>query len=196
MSGVVAPPIPFELPPIIQSLPQGGDINYILRKRALNGCMHSYCLAMMNMAAQKLSATAETCSSILAQLLESRAGILGAVMATVDCRIFACSMRSDSAVESSRIAAVSGSLLALSESFGNEALRGEVRYSSIVTNRGTIVTVRVPSEAAMHTLCVWVDPSENFAMTLRFSLDTARKLAGVLDEQNQLDPDVAPVGNG
>lgn len=119
---------------------------------------------------------------MLHSLLDAAPGVLGAVMATVDGRAFAHGSREGHAVEAARIAAVASSLLALSESFSGEALRSRARYNTIATDRGTIVIVRVPSQARAHALCVWADSSENFAMTLRFSLDTAERLAAALGE--------------
>lgn len=112
--------------------------------------------------------------------LDATPGVLSAVMSTVDGRAFAHASRPDQHMEVARISAISSSLLALAESFGVESLQGRAQYSNVVTDRGTIVIVRVPTLARAHVLSVLADNSENFAMVLRFSLDLAEQLAGAM----------------
>ncbi len=121
------------------------------------------------------------CNNVLQELLAAHTSTWGAVMAQVDGRAFAAAFRSGNDVEAPRIAAIASSLLGLSESFTNEALKAKARYNSIVTEQGCIVTVRVPSVHRAHVLCLWADDSETFAMILRAALDTAGKLARIVD---------------
>lgn len=121
------------------------------------------------------------CIRALEATLASQPGVLAAVLGTADGRAFAHACRSGQRVEAPRIAAIATSLLALSESFSGEALRSRAEYNSIATPHGTIVVVRVPTEARAHVLCLWADQSENFAMTLRVALDTAAHVATLID---------------
>lgn len=118
----------------------------------------------------------------MGNLLEATPGLLSSVMSTVDGRAFAHACRQGQAMEAARIAAISSSLLALSESFSVEALQGRSRYTNVVTDHGMIVIVRVPTPSRTHVLSVLADDSESFAMALRFSLDLAERLASALDE--------------
>lgn len=121
------------------------------------------------------------CTQVLRARLERNAGVLGAVMATLDGRAFAHAFQGHVEMQAPRIAAVSSSLLALSESFSKEALGSAARYNSTVTDRGNIITVRASGQSKQYILCIWTEDSENFAMALRFSLDTASELASVVD---------------
>ncbi len=132
-----------------------------------------------------VAAPAQTLQSLCAKLLSSRLraspGVLAAVIGTADGRAFAHADQPGQRVEAPRIAAVASSLLALSESFSKEALASRTQYNSIATPHGTIVIARVPSRSRTHVLCLWADQSENFAMTLRFALDTAAQVAALID---------------
>lgn len=121
------------------------------------------------------------CSQVLRSRLDGNSGVLGAVMATLDGRAFAHAFRPGVDMQAPRIAAVSSSLLALSESFSKEALGSAAKYNSTVTEQGNIITVRVGGHVKQYILCVWTEDSENFAMALRFSLDSAKELASVVD---------------
>lgn len=123
------------------------------------------------------------CHTILADLTGRHQGIEHAVMAGLDGRFFACDSDLTGEGLPVQVAAMSSSLLALTESFSREVLRSVASYNSISTAHGTIVVVRVPSSANRHVLCVWADKSETVAMTLRHALDTAQQLADELDSE-------------
>lgn len=111
-------------------------------------------------------------------------GILHAVAGWTDGRHFCNAVRDGKRTQSPpRITAISSSLLALSESFARETLAGRASYSSISTDLGSIVIVRVPSRTQSLALCLAVDKSESFAMALRFALDTAAEMATVVDHR-------------
>lgn len=121
------------------------------------------------------------CQDILAALLQRTDATLFASMATVDGRSYAHAGSSLTTTSAQRSAAITSSLMGLIESFSNEALGSSALYNSIATDKGSIVIVRVPSRARLHTLCVCADVSANLAMTIRAALDTAQKLAERLD---------------
>lgn len=135
-----------------------------------------------------------SCQVVLRTLLEECPGVHGAIMAKVDGQVSAQTFQEGREPEAARIAAVSSSLLALSETFGNEALGGGARYNSIVTDRGCLVIVRVPSRKSTHTLCAWTDQHKSFAMTLHFALETAKQLGYVLDHEMQHETDTSTRG--
>lgn len=126
-------------------------------------------------------ATQAACSRLLDTILTAQPGVLAAVVGSADGRAYAHGCQPGQRVDAPRIAAIASSLLALSESFSGEALRSRAEYNSIATPHGTIVIVRVPSAARAHVLCLWADQSENFAMTLRVALDSASRLAPLID---------------
>lgn len=119
--------------------------------------------------------------TLLESQLRANPGVRAIVVGTADGRAFAHACQADQAVEAARISAIATSLLALSESFSREALRSQAQYNSIATEHGTIVVVRVPTRARAHMLCLWADQSDIFAMTLRLALDSAARLAILID---------------
>ena len=121
------------------------------------------------------------CQDILSTLLQDAHATRFASLATVDGRSFAHASSSLSTTDAQRSAAITSSLMGLIESFSRESLDCGARYNSIATDKGSIVIVRVPSRARLHTLCVCADASANLAMTIRAALDTAQKLAERLD---------------
>lgn len=135
------------------------------------------------------------CCSVLASQIRANAGVLAAVVGTADGRAYAHACKPGQTIEAPRVAAIATSLLALSESFSKEALRSRAEYNSIATQHGTIVVVRVPSQAKAHVLCLWADQSENFAMTLRLALDSAARVAELIDA-DQAGLDVPPRSGG
>lgn len=126
-------------------------------------------------------ATRMACQDILVALLQRTHATLFASMATVDGRSYAHAGSSLTTASAQRTAAITSSLMGLIESFSKETLSSGALYNSIATDLGSIVIVRVPSRARLHTLCVCADNTANLAMTIRAALDTARKLAERID---------------
>ncbi len=122
-----------------------------------------------------------TCQTTLSTLVENSPAVLFTSLATVDGRNFAHANAATHDADPQRSSAVMSSLLGLVESFSREALKSNVLYNITATEHGSIVLVRVPSAARMHTLCICADTSESLAMTLRTALDTAAVLASVID---------------
>ncbi len=125
--------------------------------------------------------TSSACSAVLERRLQSSPGVLHAVLATADGRALAHALRSNVDAVPARISAIASSLLALGESFTRETLKSPASYTSIASEQGSIVIVRVPSSTGAYTLCLSADRSETFAMALRFALDAASELAAVID---------------
>ncbi len=121
------------------------------------------------------------CQAILAALLQRSQATLFASMSTVDGRSHAHAGSNLSSANAQRTAAITSSLMGLIESFSRETLASGALYNSIATDKGSIVIVRVPSRARLHTLCVCTDNTANLAMTIRAALDTAQKLAERID---------------
>lgn len=80
-------------------------------------------------------------------------------------------------MQADRIAAMTSSALALSESFSKEALLAGCNYSVIYSDAGSIVMVRVPAKNGAYTLSVGSDSSAVLAATLRTALDTAQRIS-------------------
>jgi predicted regulator of Ras-like GTPase activity (Roadblock/LC7/MglB family) len=121
------------------------------------------------------------CQTVLSALVDTTPAMQFASLATVDGRSFAHVNAPMHEANPQRSAALMSSLLGLVESFSREALKSNALYNSTATEHGSIVLVRVPSAARMHTLCICSDASENLAMTIRAALDTASELAKIID---------------
>lgn len=107
-----------------------------------------------------------------------------ASVATVDGRSYAHSNAASHEANAQRTAAIMSSLMGLTESFSQESLGNKALYSSITTEFGSIVMVRIPSKAKLHTLCLCADATENLAMTIRCALDTAALMATKIDSES------------
>lgn len=118
---------------------------------------------------------------MIASLVEKAPALRFASVALVDGRSFAHANSASHDADPQRSAALMSSLLGLIESFSREALGSKALYNSTSTEHGSIVMVRVPTRAQMHTLCICADASDNLAMTIRTALDTAAQLALLID---------------
>ena len=125
--------------------------------------------------------TRNECQQVLEALVARTPAIVFASLGTVDGRSFAHADAPGRQANAPRAAAIMSSLMGLVESFGRESLDSTAEYNSIATAHGSIVLVRVPSKAKLHTLCVCADGSEILAMTIRAALDTAKQLATRID---------------
>ncbi len=121
------------------------------------------------------------CQAVLASLVEKTPALRFASVALVDGRSFAHANSASHDADPQRSAALMSSLLGLVESFSREALDSKALYNSTATEHGSIVMVRVPTKAKMHTLCICADASDNLAMTIRTALDTAAQVALLID---------------
>ena len=121
------------------------------------------------------------CQTVLASLVGKSPAIRFASVALVDGRSFAHANSASHDADPQRSAALMSSLLGLVESFSREALGSKALYNSTSTEHGSIVMVRVPTRAKMHTLCICADASDNLAMTIRTALDTAAQIALLID---------------
>lgn len=121
------------------------------------------------------------CQTVLASLVGKTPALRFASVALVDGRSFAHANSVAHDADPQRSAALMSSLLGLVESFSREALGSKALYNSTATEHGSIVMVRVPTRAQMHTLCICADASDNLAMTIRTALDTAAQIALLLD---------------
>lgn len=118
-------------------------------------------------------------AGLLDEVLAEGPEIQLACLSMVDGRVFAASSRMT--IEPPRIAALSSSLLAISESFSRDVRGGQCDHTTISTEHGSIVTVRVPMSARVFALSLCVERTANLAMALRWTLDTATRLALVLE---------------
>jgi hypothetical protein len=131
--------------------------------------------------ATALMQTRNDCLQTLEALITRSPATVFASLATVDGRSFAHADAPGRQANAARAAAIMSSLMGLIESFGRESLDSRTLYNSIATDHGSIVLVRVPSKARLHTLCVCADGSEILAMTIRAALDAAGQLAAKID---------------
>ena len=123
----------------------------------------------------------DECHDLLEAALAEFSSIVMLCMARVDGMAFASACSAASDLGQQRSSAIVSSLLALSESFARETLRSKCLYTTIATQHGFIVTVRVPCKNEAYALCLCADSSENLAIAIRAALDTAEALAGAVD---------------
>lgn len=100
-------------------------------------------------------------------------------LGAVDGRMLSVAGQPDRAT-GQRIAAMSSSLLALSESFARESFDSGAHYSLVSSRQGSIVTVRIPSPSSHYSLSLAADRTETVALALRNALDLADTLGRVL----------------
>lgn len=120
------------------------------------------------------------CELRLQGLLRRSEALRFACLGTVDGRAWAFA-RQQEASEAPRLAAITSSLLALCETFAREALRSRCLYNVMSAEHGVVVTVRVPCRSGRFALSLAASEAETVAMALRYALDAAQDLAGVLD---------------
>lgn len=124
--------------------------------------------------------TRAACQARLDRLVKQSSAISFACLGTVDGRFHAYASPMDAGAPQ-RLAAITSSLLALSESFAKEGLRSKCSHAAVATEHGTIVTVRIPCASRAYALSVGADSSELLAMTLRNTLDCADDIAAIID---------------
>lgn len=132
-------------------------------------------------ALRELSALQNQCTKVLGGLLSAYPSLEFASLSLLDGRTFA-HKNGVGAADAHRVAAVTTSLLGLSESVAKEALTSSCKHSVIAADSGTIVTVRVPSRRRILALSVCAGPAENLATVLRKALDTAATVAVAVDQ--------------
>ncbi|MBK8069577.1 MAG: hypothetical protein IPK27_18725 [Rhodanobacteraceae bacterium] len=130
------------------------------------------------------------CQRQLQVLLGKSDALRFACLCTVDGRPWAF-QRKDQGADAPRLSAITSSMLALCETFARESQRGRCLYNVMSAEHGVIVTVRVPCRSARFALSVGADSGETVALALRYALDAASDLAGVLDSAEA--PAGAPV---
>lgn len=131
-----------------------------------------------NDAAPKDAARA-VCLERIDAMLRSSASLTFASVSTVDGRSFAHRAVVDG-ITGPRIAALTSSLLALSESLATEGQFGKCDYSLTSADGGSIVLVRIPASKPIFALSVGVDNTDNVGTALHYSLSLARELAEAL----------------
>lgn len=123
----------------------------------------------------------QACAALLSSLIAQSPSVTFAGLSSVDGRLVASAAGSTHAdVDPQRVSALTSSLLALSESFAREVRGGRCTHATVSMEAGSVVTVRIPTARQLHVLSVCTDQSANLAMALRWTLDTARKIADVL----------------
>lgn len=137
------------------------------------------------MSINTLSAPADSslqarCERELERLLEKHPSIFFITLASVDGRSYA-HVNGASQSDPQRIAAMTSSLLGLSESYAREAGKSRCRYSVVAMENGSVVTVRIPTKSLRFALAIGATDMENLATILRAALDGAAALAKLLE---------------
>ena len=121
------------------------------------------------------------CEAELKRILEKHPSIFFISLASVDGRSFA-HVHGTAKNDGQRIAAMTSSLLGLSESYAREACQSRCRYSLIAAESGSIVTVRIPTKSLRFALAIGATDLENIATVLRAALDGAAVLVRLLEQ--------------
>lgn len=121
------------------------------------------------------------CEAELRRILEKHPSIFFISLASVDGRSFA-HVHGVPRSDGQRIAAMTSSLLGLSESYAREACQSRCRYSVIAAETGSVVTVRIPTKSLRFALAIGATDMENLATVLRAALDGAAALARLLEQ--------------
>ncbi|MDP2226438.1 MAG: roadblock/LC7 domain-containing protein [Moraxellaceae bacterium] len=122
----------------------------------------------------------DQCERELEQILAKHPAIFFISLASVDGRSFA-HVQGGQPSDAGRIAAMTSSLLGLSESYAREASASRCRYSVVAMESGSVVTVRIPTKSLRFALAIGANDSENIATILRAALDGASALSKLLD---------------
>lgn len=111
----------------------------------------------------------------LEHLVSQTSGIESAAIVTGDGFEVASSLRPGLSVE--KLAAMTSSLLALSEAVVGEMGMQRCQYVIIDTERGAVVTLRIPSDGHDLLLCVLCGDGATLGAVLYAARDSARALA-------------------
>lgn len=122
----------------------------------------------------------QSCLAELHALIEKSLALRFTCLSLSDGRPFAFAGTADVKL-APRIAAIAASLLGLSESFAKETQNGRCAHTTVACENGTTIVVKVPARARGMALSVSADRSENLAMVLRRTLDTADRIALLID---------------
>lgn len=122
----------------------------------------------------------QSCFIELHALMHKSPAVRFACLSLADGRPFAFAGTADARL-APRIAAIAASLLGLSESFAKETQNGRCAHTTISCDHGTTIVVKVAARTRAMVLSVSADRSENLAMVLRRTLDTAERVALHID---------------
>ncbi|MGH8492162.1 MAG: roadblock/LC7 domain-containing protein [Moraxellaceae bacterium] len=120
------------------------------------------------------------CEAELRRLLEKHPSIFFISLASVDGRSYV-HVQGATQSDAQRIAAMTSSLLGLSESYARETSQSRCRYSVVAMESGSVVTVRIPTKNLRFALAIGASDMENLATILRAALDGASTLAALLE---------------
>ncbi|MBN8741712.1 MAG: hypothetical protein J0H86_19555 [Xanthomonadaceae bacterium] len=117
---------------------------------------------------ERLLVTVPSCRFVSLSTLDGRsAAIAGALTAT----------------SAPRVAAMTSSFLALSETLAWETTSGRSSYVTLTSSDGLVVIARVPTRLPAYALSACADDGGVLALLLRRTLDTVAALAGQLDRR-------------
>ncbi len=143
-------------------------------------------------AARRIMATPAVqsrCHEVLERALSNNIDIDMMSISSVDGRPFACSQRIG--VQASRVAALSATLMSVSESLAKEVDGDRVDYATLSLRNGVVISKRIPDLTGVFTLSLFSRGTTNLALALRTTIDMASHLAAEINAQVQLEPQPA-----
>lgn len=105
---------------------------------------------------------------------------MGCIVATVDGRLVTHVVDNDA--DPQRIAAMTGSMVALGESIGREARIDRSQYVVVNALNGTLLAQRVPSRKELFVVSTLARSTTNLGMLLHETRSAAEAIASAVDE--------------
>lgn len=124
------------------------------------------------------------CEARLGECLDGEHEVDLLSLASVDGRSVAFAQRAGA--QAGRIAALSATLISVSESLAREVNGDRVEHALLALRHGVIVSCRVRDCTGVFTLSLLGRGSINLALALRLTLDLAERLAGDIDADVRL----------
>lgn len=119
------------------------------------------------------------CDSVLGDYLKRHPEIDVLSVSSVDGRSVVCQQRGD--LQPSRIAALSATLMSVSESLSKEVDGDGVDHALLSLKQGVVVSRRLPDRTGIFTLSLFGNRSLNLALALRAAIDVADALTAVIE---------------
>lgn len=113
------------------------------------------------------------------RLVREQPDVLGAVVCTTDGKLFAASLRRESL--GSRLAAITSSLVALSETAAQELELGGAGQVSVVGAVGQMVAMRVPMTRDLLVVATYASRHMNLTMLMTLTSHCARTVGGIIN---------------
>lgn len=121
------------------------------------------------------------CEGVLNACLDKHTEVDVLSVSSVDGRNFACMQRGG--LQPGRIAALSATLMSVSESLAKEVGGGSVDHALLSLRQGVVVSRRLADRTGIFTLSLIGRGSINLALALRTAIDVSDRLAAEIESE-------------